>query len=169
LKQSGNNPVSSTPSVSVSTIIPAQEIRDLPLSPAVGHIVNSLSLDVSSIGPGTGKDGRLTKADVILALKDGKAKKIDKAPTSTAAVSGSPVAESKSSLTPPSFNLTQPLATSIPAPPSRGFTDLPLSAMRRVIATRLSQSKKECPHLYVSRAVKMDQLASLRKKIKGIQ
>jgi 2-oxoglutarate dehydrogenase E2 component (dihydrolipoamide succinyltransferase) len=54
-------PVASTPA-------PASESSDLPLSPAVRRLVLELGIDPSKI-KGTGKDGRLTKEDVVAAAK----------------------------------------------------------------------------------------------------
>ena len=43
------------------------------LSPAVRKLVDENNLDASARSQGTGKDGRLTKGDVLLFLKDGGA------------------------------------------------------------------------------------------------
>lgn len=57
---------------------------DMPLAPAVRRIVEDYDLDPASI-TGTGKDGRLTKADVMKAIEAGTAKKKGAAPTAAAA------------------------------------------------------------------------------------
>jgi pyruvate dehydrogenase E2 component (dihydrolipoamide acetyltransferase) len=46
-----------------------------------------------------------------------------------------------------------------------GFTEIPISQMRRTIATRLSQSKFTSPHFYLNIEVEMDNLIKLRKEI----
>ena len=45
------------------------------------------------------------------------------------------------------------------------FTEIPISQMRRTIATRLSQSKFTSPHFYLNIEVEMDNLIKLRKEI----
>ncbi|MEM9288428.1 MAG: 2-oxoglutarate dehydrogenase complex dihydrolipoyllysine-residue succinyltransferase [Pseudomonadota bacterium] len=52
----------------------AAPASDIPLAPAVRRIVEDYDLDPGSIA-GTGKDGRLTKADVMKAIENGTAKK----------------------------------------------------------------------------------------------
>lgn len=64
---------------------PAGTSGDLmPMSPAVRRIVEDYNLDPSSI-QGTGKDGRLTKSDVLKAIEAGTAKSLSAAPAAAAA------------------------------------------------------------------------------------
>jgi 2-oxoglutarate dehydrogenase E2 component (dihydrolipoamide succinyltransferase) len=63
----------------------ASENSDLPLSPAVRRLVLELGIDPSKI-KGTGKDGRLTKEDVVAAAKGAPA------PAAASASSATPVA-----------------------------------------------------------------------------
>jgi 2-oxoglutarate dehydrogenase E2 component (dihydrolipoamide succinyltransferase) len=68
---------------------PAQQGKDLmPMSPAVRRMVEDYNLDGASI-PGTGKDGRLTKADVLKAIESGSAKTLS-APVSSGPISNEP-------------------------------------------------------------------------------
>lgn len=56
----------------------------------------------------------------------------------------------------------------LPAPTepikSSNFTDLPLSNMRKVIASRLTTSKQEIPHYYIKVDIEMDRILELRAK-----
>jgi len=78
-----------TPAVT-STAAPApaaaSENSDLPLSPAVRRLVLELGIDPSKI-KGTGKDGRLTKEDVVAAAKGAPAAAATSASTATPAAS----------------------------------------------------------------------------------
>lgn len=62
---------------------PAAESSDLPLSPAVRRLVLELGIDPSKI-KGSGKDGRLTKEDVVAAAKLAPAEAAPTADTATA-------------------------------------------------------------------------------------
>ncbi len=64
----------------------ASENNDLPLSPAVRRLVLELGIDPSKI-KGTGKDGRLTKEDVVAAAKGAPAPAAASASTATPAAS----------------------------------------------------------------------------------
>ncbi len=84
---------------------------------------------------GTGPDGRIVRRDLD-----------DVAPTAPApAPSSSPPA---------------------PAPAAAaGFTDIPLTGMRRAIARRLTESKTTVPHFYVTAHVRVDRLFALRAEV----
>ena len=46
-----------------------------------------------------------------------------------------------------------------------GFTDIPLTGMRRAIARRLTESKTTVPHFYVTAHVRVDRLFALRTEV----
>jgi pyruvate dehydrogenase E2 component (dihydrolipoamide acetyltransferase) len=52
-----------------------------------------------------------------------------------------------------------------PAPSVAPGTEIPLSSMRRTIARRLSESKLQAPHFYVTVEIAMDAAASLREQL----
>ncbi len=69
---------STVPASSPATPAPAPSAASsdlMPMSPAVRRIVEDYNLDPSSV-EGTGKDGRLTKGDVLKAIESGKARTV---------------------------------------------------------------------------------------------
>ncbi|KIJ21635.1 dihydrolipoyllysine-residue acetyltransferase [Paxillus involutus ATCC 200175] len=59
---------------------------------------------------------------------------------------------------------TSPTAASSPgsSAPQPEYTDIPVSNMRKVIGTRLTQSKQEIPHYYLTLGINMDKVLKLR-------
>ena len=56
------------------------------------------------------------------------------------------------------------------APPASGKAEvLPMTAMRRTIARRLTESKQSIPHFYLRRRVRLDRLAALRSASEGLR
>jgi pyruvate dehydrogenase E2 component (dihydrolipoamide acetyltransferase) len=49
-----------------------------------------------------------------------------------------------------------------PSAPQSDYTDTPVSNMRRTIGSRLTQSKQEIPHYYVTSDINMDKVLKLR-------
>lgn len=58
-------------------------------------------------------------------------------------------------------------ASSAPATTVAGSTEIPLTAMRKAIARRLTESKSTVPHFYVKTECKVDALLALREQING--
>jgi pyruvate dehydrogenase E2 component (dihydrolipoamide acetyltransferase) len=59
----------------------------------------------------------------------------------------------------------KPAPTPPPTAPSvSGFTDIPLTGMRRAIARRLTESKTTVPHFYVTAHANVDRLLELRRQ-----
>ena len=83
---------------------------------------------------GTGSDGRITKQDVDCRL----AGRTTMSPPAEDAAPG-----------PPRAPTVGPIGGGIPGPSSGPFHDEELSALRRVTATRMQQSKQTVPHFYL--------------------
>lgn len=135
---------------------PTREVSDeYILLPSARFLAESKGLDATGL-PGTGKGGRVTKGDVLMAIQKGTpmpalAAKAVAAPA-PAAVAVPPVS-------------TAPLADlPVPAVDSYGtFEDVPNNNMRKVIAKRLTESKRDVPHFYTSMEVELDNVLKLRK------
>ncbi|OZM75883.1 dihydrolipoamide acetyltransferase [Pseudonocardia sp. MH-G8] len=54
------------------------------------------------------------------------------------------------------------VAVTAPAPAPADVDEVPLTAMQRIAAARLTQSKQEAPHIYLTRAVDVTDLLALR-------
>jgi len=65
-------PAKAAPATPAASPKPAAPAADLPLAPAVRKLVEEQGLNPAAI-PGTGKDGRLTKGDVLRHLEGGQA------------------------------------------------------------------------------------------------
>ncbi|TQE00062.1 hypothetical protein C1H46_014315 [Malus baccata] len=125
----------------------------LRISPAAKLLVTEHGLDTSSL-QASGAHGTLLKGDVLAAIKSGI---------------GSSKVSSKEKTTPSLLKASSthaPIsADSKPSKQTDSFEDFPNSQIRKVIATRLQESKQNVPHLYLSSDVLLDPLLSLRKDL----
>ncbi|HEX8553175.1 MAG TPA: 2-oxo acid dehydrogenase subunit E2, partial [Sphingomonas sp.] len=111
-------------------------------SPLARRIAADKGVDLSAI-TGSGPNGRIVKADVAGATLGAAA-----APVSAPAVEAAPVA----------------------APKPAAIPDIPhqltkLSNMRKTIARRLTESKQQVPHIYLTVDVRLDALLALRAEL----
>ena len=119
-------------------------------SPLARHMAEAKNLDLSQVR-GTGPGGRVVKKDVELALQT-----LAQAPAAQTAVVQAPA---------------QPQAAkTVPAPqaaPAVTPTDevIPVNKLRAAIARRMTESKQQLPHFYVTHEYKMDALLELRKEL----
>ncbi|GHB91348.1 dihydrolipoamide acetyltransferase family protein [Cerasicoccus arenae] len=111
------------------------------ISPLARKLADSKGIPINSI-KGTGPGGRITKADVLEAEKNG---------VSAPAASPAPSAP----------------APAAPAAPAAGLEDktIKVSNMRRVIAQRLLQSKTEVPHFYLETEIDATALIAMRAEL----
>ena len=128
------------------------------LWPSVRRLLHESGLDGTKIS-GTGPKGVLVKGDVLAAmgLIDAPSSKSD---------------PSKSEPSVPTRTGKQSAPKTTPTPPPSGIEpetahdDIPTTAVRKVIASRLLESKTKSPHEYVSVDVRLTNVAALRKKLK---
>ena len=114
----------------------------IPLSPAVRKILTESNLDPSTI-PGTGKDGRITKGDVLAAQSAQSAPKVAGREKVTQAPSTAPVA-----------------AVSADSRSTRRA----LSPIRRKIASRLVEAQQTAAILSTFNEIDLSAIMSLRKR-----
>ncbi|MEQ8677250.1 MAG: dihydrolipoamide acetyltransferase family protein [Aggregatilineales bacterium] len=108
-------------------LAPSQELTETRVSPVVARMVSEHSLDVSEI-EGTGRDGRITKRDV-LAYMEGETE----ATTESTGTKTAPLLKQNESVASPVSSDT------------KGEL-MPLSGMRRAIAEHMVMSKHTSPH-----------------------
>ena len=119
-------------------------------SPLAKRMAEKAGLDLAALS-GSGPRGRIVKADIESALEKGVGKAAPK-----------PAAEKPAAA---------PAAAAAPTPaPAAGAPDAPhkeisLSNMRKVIARRLTESKQQVPHFYLTVDCELDALLKLRKDL----
>ena len=124
---------------------------DMPLSPAVRRLVAENNINPAMIA-GTGVDGRLTKADILTHMKGG---------SSAAPVSAAPV----SAASPVSTAPAQPAAAPRQTPRAEDAAReerVPMSKLRKVIASRLKAAQNNAAMLTTFNEIDMTALMALR-------
>jgi pyruvate dehydrogenase E2 component (dihydrolipoamide acetyltransferase) len=125
-------------------------------SPLARRMAQLAGLDLNMI-TGSGPRGRIVKADIEAALSAGRG--------APAAMPGRPAVAPQA-----------PPAAPIPAPAlskervlalagNPPYTERPLTAMRRVIARRLTESKQTIPHFYLTVDCEIDELLKFRTEL----
>jgi pyruvate dehydrogenase E2 component (dihydrolipoamide acetyltransferase) len=109
-------------------------------SPLARRRARELGIDVTGLN-GSGPGGRIIRSDVETAAE--------------AADSGSASAPRSA----------QPSTAPAGDAAGTGYTDVPLTGMRRAIARRLTESKSTVPHFYLTGDIRMDALLDFRKQI----
>jgi pyruvate dehydrogenase E2 component (dihydrolipoamide acetyltransferase) len=150
-------PEASQPRQQASAPAPAQPRADggdrVKASPLARRLAEQKGIDLSSLA-GSGPGGRIVKADI-----DGAT---GKAPPQVAGPSAAP---QPAAATP----AAAPVATSQPAA-AHAIPDIPhevakLSNIRKTIARRLTESKQQVPHIYLTLDIQLDALLKLRTEL----
>ncbi|MGH7062893.1 MAG: pyruvate dehydrogenase complex dihydrolipoamide acetyltransferase [Stellaceae bacterium] len=123
-------------------------------SPLARRMAQQAGLDLAAL-TGSGPQGRIVKSDIEAALAAGRAVTVPaQAPTTAAPLPIPPAAMSAA----PAASKERVLALAGNPP----FTERPLSAMRRVIARRLTEAKQTVPHFYLTIDCEIDALRKIR-------
>lgn len=140
---------------------PAHGGGEVGMMPAARHLIASLGLDASAIA-GTGKHGMITKGDVLAFTKGGAAA-VAQAASATAGAPAPAVASAAAAATPAASGV----GASAEQRPGRTFTDIKPSNVRKVIASRLTESKAKVPHAYALMTCPADKLLAMRQELKA--
>src|SRR2546421_1077123 len=125
------------------------------ISPIARRIAQENRLDYATL-QGTGPNGRIIKIDVEAALS-----RLQSVVTTMPEAVGVPGAQPVPPQALP-LSSTEPIMASID---TGEIVEIPLTAMRRTIARRLSQSMQTAPHFYVTSVIDTDKLGALRQQI----
>jgi pyruvate dehydrogenase E2 component (dihydrolipoamide acetyltransferase) len=140
-----------------ATAAPAAQValdgRRLFSSPLARRLARDAGLDHREL-VGTGPGGRVVRRDVEQAIA---------ARHTQAAAPVPPAATDTPAAPPPAPPASTPTAPG--APTADDTSEEPHSRIRRATATRLTRSKQEAPHFYVSGSARVDRLLALRREI----
>jgi pyruvate dehydrogenase E2 component (dihydrolipoamide acetyltransferase) len=146
-------PVETPPAPAQAAAPPRPEGDRVKASPLARRLAQAQGIDLNAL-KGSGPNGRVVRADVDAAV--GKAPAA--APAQAAAATAvAPVASGHAVL-------PGPIEESIP------HEAIKLSNMRKTIARRLTESKQQVPHIYLTVDIQLDELLKLRSELNtGLQ
>lgn len=116
-------------------------------SPLAKKIAAEQGVNLAQIGSGSGENNRIVKADVEEFVASGRAKQ---------ATVATPVAAAATAAAP---------KTTAAAAETAEYTDIPVSNIRKVIADRLLESKRNIPHYYLTVECEIDALMKARSQL----
>jgi pyruvate dehydrogenase E2 component (dihydrolipoamide acetyltransferase) len=119
-------------------------------SPLARRMAEQAGLDLGQL-KGSGPQGRIVKSDIEAAVTSGGARKAAPAPAK-----GAPA---------PAPRAAGPGARQLADLLKMPYELVPLTAMRKVIAQRLTESKQTIPHFYLTVDCEIDALLKLRKQL----
>lgn len=134
-------------------------------SPAVMRLAQEHQIDLSRV-QGTGAEGRITRKDVQAIIDQGGQAAAVASPVVEAVVQAAPV---------PSAPVAEATAPAAAAPAKEVTYDIPVAAgdqiipvtpIRKTIASRMVQSKHEAPHAWTMVEVDVTNLVKFRNKVK---
>lgn len=149
------------------------------LMPSARHLAESHGKDATVLN-GSGKGGRVTKGDVLLALhslpnlvtvaavvdSSRSSNQATMTPLPAAATALLPTTTAPAAAATSTVTSTLPLLD-LPVPPLDAvvgtYADVLNNKMRKIIASRLTASKRDVPHCYASVDIALDNLLALRK------
>ena len=157
----GGTPPTPSPESEPATAAPAPEAVKPPLasplarriiaSPLARRMASQAGLDLAGI-TGSGPNGRIVKADIEAAIESGE--------TAAKAPAAAPSVPAVAPTAPAAVPTT---AECLPFEPE--FELESLSTMRKTIARRLTESKQQVPHFYLTVDCEIDGLLELRKTL----
>ena len=142
-------PAKPAPPAQAKPTAAAQPEPEAPLSPAVRKLLAENDLQPQDVD-GTGKDGRLTKEDVLRVIDGGK-----KAPTAAAKAQA-----------PKDAPAARPAPAPAPPAPTGNVERVPMTRLRKRIAERLVEAQRTAAILTTFNEIDMSAVMALRKRYK---
>jgi pyruvate dehydrogenase E2 component (dihydrolipoamide acetyltransferase) len=140
----GATPIVETPPAPAAPAAPSKAKGDrIKASPLARKLAQAQGIDLSSL-KGSGPGGRIVRADLGQAAGGQQ-----QLPAQAAPVAAAPAVAAQA----------QPFSTDIP------HEAVKLSNMRKTIARRLTEAKREIPHIYLTVDVRLDALLKLRSEL----
>ncbi|MGC2524704.1 MAG: pyruvate dehydrogenase complex dihydrolipoamide acetyltransferase [Stellaceae bacterium] len=129
-------------------------------SPLARRMAQQAGLDLGAI-IGSGPQGRVVKSDIEAALTAARAPRVE--PAAPPARPAAPAPARPAPESPTSTLLSKERVLALAGNPP--YTERPLSAMRRVIARRLTEAKQTVPHFYLTIDCEIDELLKIRTEL----
>jgi pyruvate dehydrogenase E2 component (dihydrolipoamide acetyltransferase) len=152
------------PASSAGTAAPASSAGTRQFtSPSARRVAREMGVDITTV-TGTGPKGRVVRDDVLRAAAEPPAARpAAAAPAATGPAAAAPAAPAAAAPPPAAAAPTAPAAaaTAVPA----GWTEVPHTKLRKLIAARLQASKQTAPHFYLRRSARVDELLALRARL----
>lgn len=134
------------------------------LLPSARFLAESKGLDATGL-TGSGKGGRVTKGDVLAAIRDGTPMPALVVAEAKALVAA-PAAVAAGGIAAPQIPTGPVVDLPLPVVDTYGtYEDVPNNNMRKIVAKRLTFSKQEVPCTYTSMEVELDNVLKLRKQL----
>jgi len=159
------------PALAPASAAPAAPAGRVFASPLARRMASERGLDLRGVA-GTGPGGRVVKRDVEAAgAAAGPAEAREPAPPASPGAVRAPRAVRPGEPAGAAIPAGAPAAGAPAAPPMAppgGFTDVPLSQIRKTIAKRLAQSLGPVPHFFLTREIDMERAAEARGQLKAL-
>lgn len=147
--------------------------RKILISPLAKRMVKEYGIAVELI-TGTGPEGRITKEDIEKAVSERSGKAAAPMPAVEAVAAGlqpqthphaSPsVIQKEEGVAEEASSGARPYVREVP-PDSEDYEDMELTKMRKVIAQRLSESKRTAPHFYIDMSADATAVTQLKQDL----
>ncbi len=125
-------------------------------SPLARRIAEQANLDLSAVA-GSGPNGRIVKRDVDAALEGGQSAQVIPMRGTAQPAAAQPAT-------------AQPTAAPVPqpVPATQGAQEIPLNNIRKTVAKRLTDAKRDVPHYYLTIDCEIDELLRVRKNLNSL-